>query len=209
MPYKHSTDFSSEMTNTSNAMTVSNVGKSSWAITYLQIVVFALIVWFPLYKVEAAAIAPIDPSGLWSTKDEDSIIKIIPCDKFYCGTLVWLKEPNDEHGNPKIDDQNPDTAKRSRPMIGIEILSNMAPENDHWRGTAYNADDGKFYDVTFKVTTTKAPNDTGEIEGCILKILCKTEVFTRAQWIPGQAVPVAVLPKQTAKSGPHSSNAVH
>ncbi len=131
-----------------------------------------------------AAATPDDPSGLWFTKNNGSIIKIAPCAAFYCGALVWLKEPNDPDGKPRSDKYNEDPAKRGQPMIGIELLIDLAPEKDHWRGKAYNPEDGKTYDITFKTITDKTPGDKAEIEGCILKILCKTDVFTRTQAIP-------------------------
>jgi uncharacterized protein (DUF2147 family) len=140
-----------------------------------------------------AAAAPVDPSGLWWTHNNESIIKIAPCKTFYCGTLVWLKEPT-ENGKRKVDDLNQDASKRGRPMVGIELLIDLAPDKERWRGKAYNPDDGKTYDVTFKVSTSKVPNDTGEIEGCIFRIFCKSETFTRAQAIPLQGDQVQANP---------------
>lgn len=131
-----------------------------------------------------AAAAPADPSGLWLTKGGGSIIKIAPCGTFYCGALVWLKNPNDAGGKPKTDRLNEDARKRGRPMTGIDILLNLAPETDHWRGQAYNPEDGKTYDITFKLVTDKMAGDKAEIEGCVLKFLCKTDSLTRTQTIP-------------------------
>jgi uncharacterized protein (DUF2147 family) len=130
---------------------------------------------------------PEDPSGLWFTKNDGSIIKIAPCGAFYCGALVWLKEANDVDGKPKSDQFNEDSAKRGRPMVGIKLLIDLAPEKDRWRGKAYNPEDGKTYDITFKTVTDKVPGDKAEIEGCIMKILCKTDTFTRTQTIPKSA----------------------
>ncbi len=135
----------------------------------------------------APATMPDDPSGLWFTKNDGSIIKIAPCAAFYCGAVVWLKEPNDPDGKPRSDKFNEDLTKRGRPMIGIELLIDLAPEKDHWRGKAYNPEDGKTYDITFKTITDKVPGDKAEIEGCILKILCKTDTFIRTQAIPKSA----------------------
>lgn len=133
-----------------------------------------------------AAHAKDDPSGLWLTNGGGSIIKIAPCGKNLCGALVWLKEPTDAAGKPKIDRLNEDPSKRSRPMIGIGILIDLEPQSDHWRGKAYNPKDGKTYDITFKISGDKA-----EVEGCVMKILCATDSFTRAQSIPK---PVAATP---------------
>ncbi|QBR71624.1 DUF2147 domain-containing protein [Beijerinckiaceae bacterium] len=135
-----------------------------------------------------ARAAPADPSGLWWTKNNGSIIKIVPCAKLFCGTLVWLKEPNKPDGTPKTDIANEDESKRARPVIGIQILIDLKSDGDHWQGQAYNPEDGKTYDVDFKVMTG---GDTAEIRGCVLKILCKTDTFTKAQAVPK---PLAVQP---------------
>ena len=131
---------------------------------------------------------PIDPQGIWYTDGEESIIKVHSCtDKAdaYCGTMVWLKEPTEADGSQKIDKLNKDPSKKNKPLIGIDILINMKSDDDHWTGKAYNPEDGKFYDVTFKVKTDKQENDQADLRGCLFKFLCKTETFTRAKEIPG------------------------
>ncbi len=131
---------------------------------------------------------PIDPVGIWYTDGEESIIKVHSCTSgasVYCGTMVWLKEPNDADGSPKIDKLNKDPAKKNKPLLGIDILINMKADDDHWTGKAYNPEDGKFYDVTFKVKTDKEENDQADLRGCLFKFLCKTETFVRAKDVPG------------------------
>lgn len=140
-----------------------------------------LLLVFAAGLIAPALAAPADPSGLWWTKSNGSIIKIAPCAKLYCGTLVWLKEPYQADGTAKTDIANEDASKRARPVIGIDILIDLKPEGDRWQGQAYNPEDGKTYDVSFKVVTG---GDTAEIKGCVLKFLCKTETFTKAQAIP-------------------------
>jgi uncharacterized protein (DUF2147 family) len=132
---------------------------------------------------EASAAAD-DPAGLWLTKGGGSIIKIAPCGKFMCGSLVWLKEPLDGAGKPKTDHLNEDAAKRGRAMIGIGILLDLEAEKGHWRGKAYNPKDGKTYDITFKASAEKA-----EVEGCVMKVLCATDTFVRTQSVPKTATP--------------------
>jgi uncharacterized protein (DUF2147 family) len=131
---------------------------------------------------------PTAPGGIWYTKDNESIIKVKPCQETpasFCGTLVWLKEPNETDGTPKLDKLNKDPAKRTAPLIGLEILVDMSSDGDHWTGQAYNPDDGKMYDITFKVKSTKEANDQADLRGCVLKFLCQTETFTRATEVPG------------------------
>ena len=132
----------------------------------------------------ALAEAP-SPEGIWYTKGEESIIKVHPCAdgaEPLCGTLVWLKEPTEADGSPKIDKLNKDLAKKGKPMVGLDILLNMKPDEDHYKGKAYNPDDGKFYDITFKV---KEDSESADLRGCILGFLCQTETFVRAKEVPG------------------------
>ena len=136
-----------------------------------------------------AAIAdPTSPAGIWYTDGEESIIKVHSCAQdasSFCGTMVWLKEPTESDGTPKVDKLNKDPAKKNKPMIGLDILLNMKPDDDHWTGKAYNPEDGKFYDITFKVKTDKEENDQADLRGCLLRFLCKTETFNRAKEVPG------------------------
>ncbi len=128
------------------------------------------------------------PTGIWYTDERESIIKVHPCvdgTDAFCGMIVWLKEPTESDGSPKVDKLNPDPSKRSKPMIGSEILLGMKEDGDHWKGHAYNPEDGKLYDITFKVKTDKEANDTADLRGCVLRFLCKTSTFTRAGDVPG------------------------
>ena len=69
-----------------------------------------------------------DPMGTWLTQGGNSRIRIADCGGALCGTIVWLKEPNDaETGKPKTDKNNSDAAKRSRPLIGVQIVLGMKP----------------------------------------------------------------------------------
>ena len=128
---------------------------------------------------------PVSPEGLWYTKGKESIIKFQPCQTTFCGSVVWLKTPTGADGAPVLDTKNPDKTKQKQPMIGVEIFTGMTPVDDHWKGKAYNADDGKTYDITFTVKTDKDPNDSADVRGCILGFLCGTETFTRASEVPG------------------------
>ncbi len=137
-----------------------------------------------LSAMSTAIAAPDSPAGLWFTANDELVIKIAPCGENFCGALIWLKEPDRPDGKPKTDSLNEDPAARGKPMIGLQILRNLSAEQDHWRGKAYNPQDGKTYDVTFKVIPDKAAGDKAEIEGCVLKIFCKTDVFTKTQTVP-------------------------
>ena len=135
-----------------------------------------------------ASAAATSPDGIWYDKDQSAIIKFHPCTDgatSYCGTVVWLKEPNEADGTPKLDMLNKDPAKKGKPMIGLDVFTKMTEDDDHWKGKAYNAEDGKTYDVTVAVKTDATPNDVADVRGCLLGFLCRTEQFKRAAQIPG------------------------
>ena len=47
-----------------------------------------------------------------------------------CGKIVWLSEPNDKKGNPKLDRRNPDATLQTQPLLGLTILSQLKPSSD-------------------------------------------------------------------------------
>lgn len=131
-----------------------------------------------------AAISPAlatDPIGKWLTKDDKATVAIAHCGNALCGTIIALKEPNDpETGRPKTDVNNPDAAKRARPVIGVQIVFDMKPNGkpDTWDGQVYNAEDGKTY--TGSITLTGA--NTLDLKGCALAgLICKTQTWTRTK----------------------------
>ena len=115
-----------------------------------------------------------DPSGLWLTEDGTAKIKIAKCGANVCGSVAWLKEPNDTSGKPKVDRNNTDATKRGRPIIGVPIVLAMKPDGaDKWSGQIYNAEDGK----TYNGSLTLAGN-TLQVQGCV-SVFCKTKTWTR------------------------------
>ena len=116
-----------------------------------------------------------DPAGMWLSQDGDVKMKVAPCGNAICGTIAWLKDPNDRNGRPKVDSNNADAAKRSRPIIGTPIILPMKSDGaDKWSGQIYNAEDGKTYSGSFALSgATKA-----DLKGCVA-IICKTKTWTR------------------------------
>ena len=73
---------------------------------------------------------------MWLTQTGNSRIRVADCGGALCGTIIWLKEPNDpDTGKPKTDKNNSDASKRSRPLIGVQIVLGMKPAGaDKWTG---------------------------------------------------------------------------
>jgi len=119
-----------------------------------------------------------DPAGTWLTQTGTSRIRVADCGGALCGTIVWLKEPNDaETGKPKTDKNNSDAAKRSRPMIGVPIVLSMKPAGaDKWTGQVYNAEDGK----TYSGNLTYSGGQTLQLQGCALGgLVCKSQTWSK------------------------------
>jgi len=122
-----------------------------------------------------------DPAlGDWLTPGGGGKIRVAPCpDKpaLLCGTLVWLRNPNDKTGAPLRDLANPDAALRARPMVGIALISNFRQDAaGRWvDGKIYDPNQGKIY----RSKMIAQPDGTLKVAGCIL-VLCQAQTWTRA-----------------------------
>jgi uncharacterized protein (DUF2147 family) len=143
--------------------------------------VLALIGLSPIGSMMIAPALAADPLGTWYTEDNDSQVRITNCGGALCGSLIWLKEPNDPAtGRPKTDKNNADASKQSRPLLGAQIVLGMKPSGtpDKWDGDVYNAKDGKTYSGSFTMTGA----NTAALKGCVLGgLICKSQAWTRAK----------------------------
>ena len=119
-----------------------------------------------------------DPTGVWLTQTGTSRIRVADCGGALCGTIVWLQEPNDpETKKPKVDKNNSDAARRSRPLMGVQIMLGMKPAGDgKWTGQVYNAEDGK----TYSGNLTFSGGNSLQLQGCALGgLVCKSQTWTK------------------------------
>jgi len=117
-----------------------------------------------------------DPRGKWLTESKKAHVEVFDCNGKLCGKVVWLKEPLDENGKPKLDKENEDEKLKSRPIMGHHMISGMEPdgENEWDGGIIYNAEDGK----TYSSEMTLVKDDTLKVAGCVL-FFCKSQTWTR------------------------------
>ena len=105
-----------------------------------------------------------DILGFWLNEEKDAKIEITDINGKYFGKVVWLKEPNEDDGRPKVDDQNPEPSLQNRPIIGLELLKNFVFDEDEWNsGTIYDPDNGKTYKCTIKKGSDTLLNIRGYI----------------------------------------------
>ncbi len=89
-------------------------------------------------------------AGVWLTEDGDSKVEITTSGSgaaaTLVGKLVWLKQPTRD-GKPLLDAHNSDPALRTRPIMGIAILSRLKPAaGGGWSGgSVYAPRSGKSY----------------------------------------------------------------
>jgi uncharacterized protein (DUF2147 family) len=132
----------------------------------------------PLLLAALATPALADAYGTWAMTSGKVTVNVSDCGGKLCATIVGLKEPISKiDGKPKVDRENPDPAKRKRPLIGLSILGGMKPAGENaWKGTIYNPDDGKTYSANMTLD-----GDKMAVQGCVLGILCKTNNFVRVK----------------------------
>lgn len=124
----------------------------------------------------ARASLPADPTGIWLVENGDARIRIEHCQKPHdkiCGYLVWSKDAaSGKHGT---DEKNPDVTRRSRPLLGMQILLGLAADDDMYVGEIYDAENGKTYDAKIRREGTSRLT----LKGCVLRYLCQSQTWTK------------------------------
>ena len=67
-----------------------------------------------------------DVVGKWKLEDGTAIVEVYKQGDVFNGKIVWLEKPTEADGTPTKDKNNPDAKLRSRQLIGLNMLSNLA-----------------------------------------------------------------------------------
>jgi uncharacterized protein (DUF2147 family) len=126
-----------------------------------------------------ALAADASPVGDWLVKDGYANIRIDICNGKLWGIVAWEKTPGG------LDAENPDPAKKARPVLGMPILMGLAPAGPgKWSGEIYNSQNGKMYSANVSVPE----ENTLDLEGCLYpNFLCLTQKWTRVRTPPAGA----------------------
>jgi uncharacterized protein (DUF2147 family) len=109
-----------------------------------------------------------DPSGVWLSQSGETRVKIARCGSVYCGTIVASKQEKDTN--------NPDPAKRHQSLVGVRMITDIAPSGGGFSGQLYNFQDGKTYTGKLKLVGPKAL----ELSGCVLGgLFCRSQPWSR------------------------------
>jgi uncharacterized protein (DUF2147 family) len=116
--------------------------------------------------------------GVWLTEDQDARVEIYKISDKYQGKIIWLSNPNDKKtGKPLLDTENKDAAKRSMPVLGLQIIRDLSFSDGQWKdGSIYDPESGKSY----KAKIALADKNTLEMTGYI-GMFGSTETWTRVK----------------------------
>lgn len=118
--------------------------------------------------------------GVWETGSGKARVKIDKVgDKFF-GKVVWLREPLNEEGKPKVDKNNPDEKLRTVPLLGYKLIKDFSFKGEKvWEdGTIYDPENGSTYSCTIKMTD----ENTLDVRGFIgVSLFGRTDVWKRIQ----------------------------
>ena len=135
--------------------------------------VFGAVVLFAV--VIPAQADPTGPYADWALDNGQLIVRAEPCGaNNVCANVIWLPQPNNGDGTPKLDLKNPTPALKKRHLIGMPVLEGMVPAGpNQWRGRVYSSDDGAYYGAIATVSGDKL-----HVKGCWI-IFCKDLYFNR------------------------------
>ncbi len=114
-------------------------------------------------------------AGRWRTDDGKAVITVAPCSaggSTLCGRIsrFLVAEP----AGGARDGNNPDRNLRTRPLMGVAVLTNLAREGNSWTGRGYSPEEGRNFNATVRVE-----NGRLNVRGCVA-VFCRTVVWTRA-----------------------------
>ncbi|MGE0631683.1 MAG: DUF2147 domain-containing protein [Pseudobdellovibrionaceae bacterium] len=147
------------------------------------------------------------PVGLWLVGSGKAKVEIVDTGGTLEGKIVWLKEPNDEKGQPKLDKNNPDKVLQTQTVLGMPLVKNFKrDEENKWAGgTVYDAESGK----TYKGKITVKDKDTLDLRGYVgITLFGRTDTWKRTTLdLPApppapespSAAPITKMPKGSKK----------
>lgn len=122
------------------------------------------------FTLPAFAAQPI--AGRWLTAEGGAVVAVGPCGAAMCGRIVKLiKGPP---SGPPVDARNPDPKMRTRPLVGLAILTDLKPAGDGWKGQIYDPKSGKTYRAA-----VMRDGGTLKVQGCVA-VFCQTMTWKAA-----------------------------
>lgn len=136
-----------------------------------------LIVCYCLLQSIMAQVKEDAILGRWLSESGKAKIEIFKSNGKFYGKIVWLKNPNDENGQPKVDKKNPDPVERKHRILGLLLVRSLEFDGSgEWHnGTIYDPENGKSY----KCKITKTGSGNLDIRGYIgVSMIGRSTVWT-------------------------------
>lgn len=132
----------------------------------------ATMLALPTAALAQAGPAPI--AGMWRTDDGRAVITIAPCAAgatTLCGRIsrFLVAEP----AGGARDTNNPNRALRTRPLMGVQVLTALSYRDGAWRGAGYSPEEGRTFNAT-----VRSQNGRLSVRGCVA-LFCRTVEWTR------------------------------
>ena len=105
----------------------------------------SLMMLLSLVACAASGAQAADIRGRWLTASGNVEVEIKPCPTGLCGYVAKVL------GNVSME-ATTSQMKAAPAAVGLEILSDLTPAGDHWRGHIYNRESGKTYDCQVRLT---------------------------------------------------------
>lgn len=131
----------------------------------------ALLYLIPALAIGSPAIAATPIAGRYLTADGSGIVQIGRCGETICGRLATILKAAPDA--PRVDVNNADPALRTRPILGMAILTGFVDKGGDWRGTIYDPRTGR----TYKSIVRREGDGSLKVQGCIV-IFCQTQRWT-------------------------------
>jgi uncharacterized protein (DUF2147 family) len=147
----------------------------------IKIKLLAIFVFLCGNLLNAQTFKGDDILGTWKTGDGNLKIKVSKSGNSYNGIIIWMKEPNDPNGMPKLDKFNPDVSKRKNPILGNAIMIDKFKfiNSNTWdNGIIYDARKGKTYSCIIKMKV----KDKLEVRGYMgISLFGQTDTWVRVE----------------------------
>jgi len=121
-----------------------------------------------------------DIVGVWLTGSGKGHVKIDKVGNYYFGRIVWLKDPLNDLGKPKLDKNNEDISKRSKSVLGMQLIGGFEWKNDNlWdNGDIYDPENGKTYKCKLDLENLSTMNVRGFIG---ISLFGRTDIWKKVK----------------------------
>jgi len=143
----------------------------------IALVIFAFV--SILFSAKAQQNAD-DIIGVWLTGSGKAHVKIDKVGNYYFGRIVWLKEPLNAEGKPKVDKNNEDVSKQSKPLMGMQLVGGFEWKNNNlWdNGNIYDPENGKSYRCKINLENSTTMNIRGYIG---ISLFGRTDIWKKVK----------------------------